>query len=358
VLRRAVTLDFPLVSCNGGLNFYLGNHPSVAELNYIEHPRFFLEYQRAMRIPVEAGIAHTAQQSSYLTRLAVEAQTPAFLVSNTLRKLRQLLSGYEIQRNIDGYALRQDSPLLALTLWIVRLGPLGLAWPSGVLVPLGLFGALLAWTRHKPGATLLGLFLLVHCAYIVAFFVTDRYRAEILPLLAIGTVVGIVELRRAQKPLLWLAAGTLLLLSNLGLPPMPKEQPGYVQSNLGMQYLDEGRLDEALGFYERAVALMPQQPMVWYNYGNALEKSGRLAEARKAFELSVAGAPRSLQARLRLARVAAAQQDSDAVVAALQAAHETRPCAPEILLELASLLAAHPELKPRLDPLAAGCSAQ
>lgn len=64
----------------------------------------------------------------------------------------------------------------------------------------------------------------------------------------------------------------------------------------------QGWLDEALPLYGRAAELAPQQPIVWQRLGDALLKSNRTEEARRAYESALALRPGSVHALFGLAR--------------------------------------------------------
>jgi len=62
----------------------------------------------------------------------------------------------------------------------------------------------------------------------------------------------------------------------------------FVQSKLGLEYLKAGRTPDAVGAMLRARDLEPANPVAWNNLGAALAQSGRLAEARHAYERAIA----------------------------------------------------------------------
>ena len=55
-------------------------------------------------------------------------------------------------------------------------------------------------------------------------------------------------------------------------------------NNLGTLWKKQGRLDEAIGAFQRAIGASPEYANAHYNLGNAFREQGRLAEAIVAFE--------------------------------------------------------------------------
>ena len=56
--------------------------------------------------------------------------------------------------------------------------------------------------------------------------------------------------------------------------------------------MDAGRFDEALGFFERAIALDAEDPDLWNRAGVALRSLGRYDESVRCFEKSLKLDPR------------------------------------------------------------------
>jgi predicted O-linked N-acetylglucosamine transferase (SPINDLY family) len=62
-------------------------------------------------------------------------------------------------------------------------------------------------------------------------------------------------------------------------------------NNMGNTLKDQGRLDDALGAYERALALKPDYADFHYNMGNTLKEKGRLDDALAAYGRALALKP-------------------------------------------------------------------
>lgn len=77
---------------------------------------------------------------------------------------------------------------------------------------------------------------------------------------------------------------------------------GPAHNNLGVLYLNAGRLYEAAGEFEWARKLMPGHPDPRLNLGLALERGGRIDEALDAYRSALTAAPEHLPTLQALAR--------------------------------------------------------
>lgn len=71
--------------------------------------------------------------------------------------------------------------------------------------------------------------------------------------------------------------------------------------DLGIAYGKTSELDKAEASLKRALELQPQHPIAWNELGLVQRRQGKLAEARAAYEKSLAAAPGFHFARLNLA---------------------------------------------------------
>jgi tetratricopeptide (TPR) repeat protein len=347
VVRRVLSGRAVLIASNSGLNFFLGNHLELRDVNRLDHPGHMASYDRVRLEPTRQGLTSSAAKNAWLVRetLGHIVEAPADWLALMGLKARDLLSGEEIPRNTSIYAERRHSWLLGALLW-----KWGVALPSGLLIPLGVAGIALlrrSWRDHfLPWSV-----LLAQTVFLLAFFVTARYRLPMLPLLAVYAAHALVELaRRLREPgrprAAPLAAGMALLalVANLGIGPMAREhayweyhdlavahaergnleaaedafrhavarQPGHSDSQLGLckVLLDRDRAGEALEPCTRAVEADPTSAGAHFYLARTLEVAGRIAEAVPHYERAVALAPDSAipRAALRRAREIARRQ--------------------------------------------------
>jgi len=64
----------------------------------------------------------------------------------------------------------------------------------------------------------------------------------------------------------------------------------------GQSFLEDGKFDEALGFFEQALLLNQDDPDLWNNKGITLRSMGRYEEAMECFNRSLKLDPRDKNA--------------------------------------------------------------
>ncbi len=264
-----------LVSYNGGINFWIGNNPDYERTVAIRPGR---AWQALTQEPVEAGARSESETSSWFFRRSMRwiAAEPAAWLGLTARKARLFLRGDELARNQEIYPFRAESFLLRSLLWTR-----GLAFPTGILLPLGLAGMAL-WFRRRTGSEerrraglgLLTLLFLAHGVAVTLFFPAARYRLPVIPPLILLAVAGGAFLVEAARQRRWramaipgaaLVAGALL--ANTGLPPMPVRFHGDTYADLGTQHFEQGDLDGAARWYGEALVVDPENAEAAHNLG-------------------------------------------------------------------------------------------
>jgi eukaryotic-like serine/threonine-protein kinase len=97
---------------------------------------------------------------------------------------------------------------------------------------------------------------------------------------------GFRELREDLEPLLLRETGKTLV------PPGPEEMQAFDLCNKGLTLVSLGQAEEGLACYERALVLVPSEPVVHNNKGSALFRLGRQAEALASFAEAIRLDPR------------------------------------------------------------------
>jgi tetratricopeptide (TPR) repeat protein len=231
----------------------------------------------------------------------------------------QLASSRELPRNVDIYVFREWSVVLRVLVW--KVGAFG--FPFGLLLPLAFVGGVAA-RRHVDRSLLL--FLALYAASVVLVFVSGRYRAPLVPALAVLAAAGATFLYDAlcARRFKLVAAGlaSLVVIGSLTslAGPFPQERcdfeaelrymvgtralqagdadralylleqaiarvpaHGDAHNQLGNAWAAKGRTDLALEHYRRAIELGPGNVLARDNYGRALLNEGRAAEAAQQF---------------------------------------------------------------------------
>jgi tetratricopeptide (TPR) repeat protein len=224
-----------------------------------------------------------------------------------VRKAGLFLRGDEIARNQEIYPFRQGSLVLRALLWIR-----GLAFPTGILLPLGLAGLATFLSKRMRGLGGGDLALLVgaHAFAVILFFPASRYRLPVLPFLLVfagaGVAVWLDAVRRGRfgelrLPLVVLAV--FLFLSNLGLPAMASSFQSDTYSDMGTLHFEQKNWEEAIRWYRRALDLDPENAEAAHNTGAALIWLQRPAEAEPFLRRVLAAWPGDLKALLNLGNV-------------------------------------------------------
>jgi tetratricopeptide (TPR) repeat protein len=175
---------------------------------------------------------------------------------------------------------------------------------------------------------------------VLAFFVVARYRAPLVPYLAIFATTGVLWFRGASLPRRAGAVAALvalLLLSNIGQGPMASEMNADAEYNLGEQLHNEGKLEEAEQHYRNAIRQRPDFLEAWVNLGVLESVRGRYDEGSRALEEAVRIDPREPTALMSLGALRERQHRWDEAAAFYARAAEASPDDPDPKQRLARL---------------------
>ena len=138
-----------------------------------------------------------------------------------------------------------------------------------------------------------------------------------------------------------------------------------VHNNLGNTLFAQGRLDEAIDYYQRAVKADPKAADAYQNLGSALATCGRLGEAAAQFHQALELKPDYASAHKNLGVALIGMRQLDEALVHFRAALEIEPDWAECLDGAAWILATHPspdvrqpEEAIRLAERAAGADAE
>lgn len=325
--------DAVLISHNGGINFYIGNNPDYDRTLNL---RPGWEWDELIDMPYQAGIQKPSRKSRfYFARSWEYIRTQPFDWLRLLgRKFFLFWHGDEIGRNQDIYFWRNYSTPLSLTLWKA-----GVAFPFGVLAPLALLGMLLAARQQGLSPPLL--FVAVYGLCIIAFFVTARYRAPLLPLFALFAAHGghwlYTGLRQHHFKSAGLGLGICILSAiptNFQLPPMDMSGNAAIHYNLGNALARAGRSELARREFSRSVALDSTYWQAWLNLGALEGVQGDMRAAAQIFARVGRANPRRHRVWLNLAHAHVAMGDRDAALNAYRRSLAARPQQREVYIEL------------------------
>jgi tetratricopeptide (TPR) repeat protein len=304
--------DFLPTSSQGGVNFYIGNHPGadgtyqpivpgkqIPELERKEPARVA---EQALGRPLSAG-----EVSRYWLGKSLDwaRRHPGDFLRLQLRKLRMFWSWYEWPDAVDYYYVKTLSPVLRLPL--LELGGAAILFAAGLLVArrrLGAFAPALLFAAGWMLST-------------VIFFLFSRYRLPVVPALLVVGGVALAEIpaawgagRERLKPLLgWiaLAAAAFLLPRAAGFEP----RMDLVHYNLGRLAEEAGAPDDAAAHYQAALALNPQDFLTSLNLGNLAARRRDWPAALRFYQQAAALEPRSDDAQSNLGGIYLALGDAE-----------------------------------------------
>ena len=294
IRNYAVGGGFYLTTSQLGPNFFIGNNLRAdGTYRSLRSGRGAPEFERqdATELAEQASGRRLtpAEVSRYWTDQALEFITsqPGAWLRLLGRKLALLLNASEM---ID----TESQETYAEWSWPVWLG--GWIGHFGVLVPLTLFGAWILWPERRR----LSLFYAMVAGYaasLLLFYVFARYRFPLVPLLMLFASAGVVAVPRfartgslVQKMGVYAALVAAIVVTNWPLVPAGFPQ-AVTENNLGMALQAEGRLDDATGHYQRAIAFRDDYTPAYNNIGLVLRAKGRSDEAIRTFERAIAARP-------------------------------------------------------------------
>ncbi len=284
--------DFVLLASQGGINFYIGNNglsdgytSSVPEAGGPAWETRHVEYI------VERDLGRTPKPSEvsgywYAKGFDFIRSNPGDFIRLTLRKVYLFWSHIEIANNQSYYWYEQSSTLL-------RVLPVGF-WLVG---PLGLAGAVLAWT--VPRARVLLLFLLIYFLVTISFFVCDRFRLPVIPplcLLAGYTTHQALTWFRAKSwssltlTVILIAAAGIFVNTN-AFHVQPHAGSGGADEVRALASLEAGNFAMAAELFGRVGTLDKTNSGARVNQGIAFWQMGRMQEAAAAFHAGMGRNP-------------------------------------------------------------------
>lgn len=275
-----VTDKFVLTTSNFGTNFYIGNREGAnGRYEPLRWGRDDWKFERedALTLAREQSgqDLDQSQVSAYWLGKTFDeiAAKPLAWIGLMRRKSLLVLNAIEIGDTESVYGYAEQSTLLAVLLRLFHFG---------ILLPLALVGMWLHradWRRHLP----LYLLFASYAFSVVLFFVFDRFRFPLVPLLAVFAAPALLRLREWKPattnllPLALLLAGAVLA----NWPLLPRTE--FVANsafNHGKLLAGEGKFAEAVSAFRSALETTPNRVELKVALANALVNLGRKDEAR------------------------------------------------------------------------------
>jgi tetratricopeptide (TPR) repeat protein len=290
---------FFITTSQFGPNFYIGNNPSSdGTYQSLRFGRGAPEYERQDATDLaERTIGRTlspAEVSSFWTDKALD-----FITTQPGRWLRLMARKLALLWNATEMLDTESQEAHAEWSWPLRFG--GVIGHFGVLVPLAVLGVIVTWPMRSRLWVLYGL-TVAYAASVLVFYVFARYRYPLVPLLIVFAAGGIVRFSAAwlKQPRLLVPVVLVAILANWPLLSTTLMR-AVTETNLAVALQAEGRLDEATGHYQRAIALQPDYAPAYNNLATALRAKGRLDEAIATYQRALTLRPEYGEAHYNLA---------------------------------------------------------
>ncbi|HMF96335.1 MAG TPA: tetratricopeptide repeat protein, partial [Vicinamibacterales bacterium] len=297
---------FYITTSQAGPNFYIGNNPqSDGTYQSLRFGRGAPEYERQDATELaEHALGRTltpGEVSSYWFDKAMDFVTsqPGAWLKLMGRKTALLWNASEMIDTESQEAHAEHS-------WPLRL--LGVVGHFGVLVPLAVLGVVVTWPLRQRLAILYAL-TIAYAASVVAFYVFARYRYPLVPMLMVFAGAGVTGGRvwvagERRERVAWAAAALAAIAIVCNWPLLSTTlMRAVTESNLAVALQADGRVDEAVTHYERAVTLRPDYAPAYNNLGTALRAKGRLSDAVAAYERAISLRAEYPEAHYNLANV-------------------------------------------------------
>jgi tetratricopeptide (TPR) repeat protein len=301
---------FYVTTSQFGPNFYIGNNPqSDGSYQSLRFGRGAPEYERQDATEIaERALRRKltpAEVSGYWTDRALDfiASSPGAWLALVARKAALLVNATEMLDTESQESHAEWSVILRLTSVVGHFG---------VLVPLAALGMIVTW----PDRTHLSIVYAMLAAYagsVILFYVFARYRYPLVPFLVLFAAAAITRAgeagragrarwargvrgdgadgtamtgwtgtaRRTQGTLAALAG--VAVLSNWPLVSSTMNR-AVTEQNVGAALQSDGRLDEAMAHYRRAIELRPDYAPAYNNLASTLRAAGQVQDAVSAYE--------------------------------------------------------------------------
>jgi tetratricopeptide (TPR) repeat protein len=341
---------FHLLTSAGGVNLYLGNKRGSTGMTAEQERRvsYSDRYQDAIEVwareDYEAAMRAQGQQpnddpiavSHYWTSRALGEirADPTAWVGLLLKKTWLMVWNTEIPNN-KSFAFFQEE--------LVWLRLLPLRWVLlFILTPIGVWAAAKRGNRDAL-FILLGLVLL-YSAGNIAFFISDRYRYPIWPVMAVIAGGGLLALggqiqARDARALSWTALSMLgmaaVCLPNWAGVHLPSFARDYLFRSIA--WYEKGRFPEALQDVERSLQLDPADPSALQQRGNLFFALDRPVESKASFEKALQLSPGEAVTWNNLGVVYERLGETNAAIHAFSSATGCNPPSRNAFINLASL---------------------
>jgi len=157
-----------------------------------------------------------------------------------------------------------------------------------MLAPIGIWAA--TKRGNRDGLFILATYAGLYSAANIIFFICDRYRYPVWPVMAVfaggGIVAAVEAIRQRRRGQIATIGCSAILMAALSLPNwFHAKLPSFARDLLfrSIACYEKGRFEEALGDINRSIELDPRDATALHHQGNVLFALDRLEEARKSY---------------------------------------------------------------------------
>jgi Flp pilus assembly protein TadD/4-amino-4-deoxy-L-arabinose transferase-like glycosyltransferase len=283
--------DNVLIASQGGINFYIGNNEKsdgyTALLPGKGHTWQYsdAEYDAATEMGVKAGTLKPSQVSDFYYNKSLKFiwGSPLKFIKLQIKKLYLFWNYFEISNNNSLFFISRYIGLGFYPIYLFAL-----------IGPVGLVGALIFFRKDRR-FWIIPFMIFGYMLTVIAYFVTDRFRLPVLPLLSLTSACLIFEIytalknREYRRGLLFfcgiILAGVFSWTNFYNTHDKSDAQAYY---SLGNIFLKKGSYDQAKKQYLHAASLGKCVPHAHTNLGVIAFYEGDTASARQQFEEEIA----------------------------------------------------------------------
>jgi tetratricopeptide (TPR) repeat protein len=310
---------FYVTTSQFGPNFYIGNNPRAdGTYQSLRFGRGAPEYERQDATEIaeraEGRRLTPGEVSSYWTGRALD-----FITGRPVEWLR--LVGRKIALLINAREMLDTESQETHAEWSVPLRLSALAGHFGVLIPLALLGIIATWPMRSKVWVLYAM-LIAYAGSVVLFYVFARYRYPLVPFLVLFAAAGLTELFEVVRVRMrsfggerdrsdgnaivrarWPTIAAVVIAGVFANWPILSADMNraVTEHNLGAALQSDGRYDEAIAHYRRALALEPNYAPAFNNMASTFRAKGDLREAVATYGLALEIKPDYPEAHYNLA---------------------------------------------------------
>ncbi len=350
IRNHRASSEWVLISANGGINAWMGNNPDWRRTSTL---RPGPEWRAMQEMPVrEAGIVPSSERDRWFQRQAVRywTATPLAALGSIAAKTLLLVHDHDIMRDFDFYYFRAHFSRL------LRLPGFGFAWLVALAgVELLVAGGMRRWTGREARAAattptagvapLVPLFVASYAFGIVLFFVTARYRAPLVPALAVLGAPAILWAaalvqRRAWRRLVpgIVVFGTILVLAKIDWFGVDRVDVAEAEYRVATTAEKQGHYAAAFAQYDAVLKRDPNHALAAARAAFCAQLLGQAQQAVDRYETLLERHPEYAEAAVNLANLASQGGARDAAQHYFEVALAADPFLPQAHASYGSFL--------------------